>query len=704
MAWQVHYECQFRSRTNILYSVEIFEQNYVGNIVQLTGYAEPFVTQEDDNDDIFTPLRAQTGFLRVIDTDGTLMERLIPANNVEKLVKLVSATYSAGSWTYTTHWQGFLAASVYTQPYNGSVNVIEIPLISTLGALSYVYPDLAYENEYINYAKILLLALDSLSIRDSYQGITIIDDTTLTSNFLFCNIFFQTFFKKEETVNGDESVPVSFAEILSAICRLYGLTLRENGDNIYFEHFDKLTYHITKETYPMSEIVNISNRVTPTLPTSYSLSEANLMDTISFKGSNNQVSFQQGRKNATLTLNLLNSFFSFNFPQSPEDASTPVVIDIYDPGNLYVQPHNVANGEFSYLYHRYDIDWVTGSGDEGIYQEAGSYSDCVENSILYSPWLYPTSIDYRYNQRKTIYTGAFLCRWYLTHSESEQPGLLKSGLFLNLMPYSCTDGVDLLGYEDVGKPIFKYVSQTSYKFMPGTINVNIGYFWVKCVHEIVSSSYVYTLYLGEDTDPMELYYTIKIGNTYIENRTISEEMNGVFTLEIYSKGGFRENWSMDPLTPTGTHCRSVIIESLDVQYTPDTEITSSSAGENKYFRGISLFGFEKKENISLEVGTNNNNVPAVNLIRDNAMTLVETFTYLPGIPLPSTVEVRPESRLLDRMEAYWSQVRRSFRFIIQSGTDLFTSRYTYLSKKFFGIDAQHNWREETQEVKFIEVT
>ena len=82
--------------------IYIWEQNYSGSITTLTGAAEPFVTQEDSSDDIFTPVRGQTGTLRVIDetNNSSLLETLIPQNNTQKLITLVSGTWSGDG----IHW------------------------------------------------------------------------------------------------------------------------------------------------------------------------------------------------------------------------------------------------------------------------------------------------------------------------------------------------------------------------------------------------------------------------------------------------------------------------------------------------------------------------------------------------------------------------------------------------------------------------
>ena len=67
----IHWQVKFRSlRANTLYTVSIYDDNYSGSTpVQLKGGEHPFTTEEDNDDDFFTPVRTQSGYLRIVD-DG----------------------------------------------------------------------------------------------------------------------------------------------------------------------------------------------------------------------------------------------------------------------------------------------------------------------------------------------------------------------------------------------------------------------------------------------------------------------------------------------------------------------------------------------------------------------------------------------------------------------------------------------------------
>ena len=56
-------------RSNALLTVNVYDDTFSGTAMVLKGAAQPFETQEEGSDDIFTPVRLQSGYLRIVD-DG----------------------------------------------------------------------------------------------------------------------------------------------------------------------------------------------------------------------------------------------------------------------------------------------------------------------------------------------------------------------------------------------------------------------------------------------------------------------------------------------------------------------------------------------------------------------------------------------------------------------------------------------------------
>ena len=125
MAYGIHWQIPFKSlRTGILYTVNIYQNNYSGSPVILNGVANPFTTQEAD-DDAFALLRTQTGYLRIFD-DGKAVSNnaevafnwkdLLPSTDTDRPVTL---THISGQST-VIDWQGFLQAQNFSGALYGN--------------------------------------------------------------------------------------------------------------------------------------------------------------------------------------------------------------------------------------------------------------------------------------------------------------------------------------------------------------------------------------------------------------------------------------------------------------------------------------------------------------------------------------------------------------------------------------------------------
>ena len=72
MAFQVFYKILFKSlRSGTVYTVNIYKDGTLpsGYPLTLKGAAQPFVTEEDNDEDMFMPIRTQSGYLNIVD-DG----------------------------------------------------------------------------------------------------------------------------------------------------------------------------------------------------------------------------------------------------------------------------------------------------------------------------------------------------------------------------------------------------------------------------------------------------------------------------------------------------------------------------------------------------------------------------------------------------------------------------------------------------------
>jgi hypothetical protein len=151
---------------------------------------------------------------------------------------------------------------------------------------------------------------------------------------------------------------------------------------------------------------------------------------------------------------------------------------------------------------------------------------------------------------------------------------------------------------------------------------------------------------------------------------------------------------------------SRIISDLKVEFFMNNTRTASHRGQNVYRKTILQSGFSEVEEKTIELGTINNNIYAPCFLEDDNLNFIENLKYLSSISGSSIISLtkRPEEHLLDRMAAHYNQIRRTFIGVVQTGVDIAFQRFTFNGRNYFGIDKQHNWRDDTQEVKFIEVS
>ena len=233
-----NYSITFKSlRAGTVYTLNI--GGGTGAAIPLKGGAQPFTTQEDDSDDMFTPIRTQTGYIRIMD-DGFDARTpaqafdwtdLIPDTDTSRPVTLRHTTNGV---TYVD-WQGFMQAQNFGSTLYGGVQVREFPVQCPLTALSASGVD-ATNRELKNFAYIIKQAFDNLT------GITIsnfiFQGGTKAQDMLLKLVDWQNLVSEE---NGVISGRYDNLQVLTDVCAFWGWTARVCGQNVYFTCADDST-------------------------------------------------------------------------------------------------------------------------------------------------------------------------------------------------------------------------------------------------------------------------------------------------------------------------------------------------------------------------------------------------------------------------------------------------------------------------------
>ena len=716
--WHARYTIPFQSRLGTQYMVYVMTQEQ-GTMVTLTGAAEPFVTQEDESDNIFTPVRTQSGYLRVIDeTGGTLLASLMPANNTEKMVLLYSGTWNSGMTTFTPtslKWCGFLCSQAFTQPWDGQKHVLEFPVKSLMAALFDI--QIQETSFYVNHnvAYLIKSAFEALGYHPT-SVVTICDIDSAVNDFMRIVLQYRAFCSVEEISNvGETTTSISgltYGQAFSNVLALYGLSAREEGSVVYFAQYDLVGGVLKTFNFTWSNISTIAGGSTVSL-TPGSLSRGSITHAM-FRSTNNTVGYANGAKKAIVNVILNQDKPTISPPNTAEDNSTLYEVNVYDGNTVFAQAHpNRTGGNETFTYLKYH---------GRTYLSTSDYTEMLSHCILTGfrvNWYY---------QDVDLVTGCFPVRWFYQQSPTEFPQLI-SGLFFNTnytynlhstarqLCYSISSGYSIQmddGFLNVNFNIYNFLWNTTPNV--GTIfgSTIQEYYGVDAYSDIPIAIRVGSLYWNKSAkawvstgDALSNSFEIRLTNSTIDSNKDNdmnvEETEGYF-IPVQGMEGVVEFYIFNDSWLSLASSRSIseispykIINNLKVSYLPSRNAVESSRGSNVYMQTIAINSFSGEEEIYLDLGTRNNNAQSPTFIMSPAGEYIEELIYT-----DNTTD-RPELRLLQRMVAHYGIARRTMKAVLRGIGDIMESLFSIDSKNFFALDATHNWRDDEQEIKFIEI-
>ena len=759
MAWNKIYQIPFQSRTGTQYMVFIYENtSTTPTVVTLTGAAEPFVTQEDSDDNIFMPIRKQTGYIRVIDetNDGSLLETLIPTNNTQKLVRLYTGSWNSDYTTFTPaymKWQGFMCAEAFTQSWDRQKKVIELPVKSLLACMDDVMLPMEYYGTEITGAQLLKDAYDAvLGGYESYafNGVYVFDSNIGTvnpssgrSNIVHLLVQMTQFYHSETILSDNTETTVikrdSYGTALSALFAAFGYSAREFGNELYLSRYEGFGATLSVVNYWSRFSLGIIEGGSTQDPTVTDLTTENILTAVTFRGSDNIAGFIQGRKAVEVRLNLSEDGRNItdipvispdgSLATDPTGQTTPTEVD-GDNGsgdNLYIIQY-VQRTESNETYTNYRCKSVMTTLNPPSYHYSSftslNYSALMTalNAVAsgnpqcpYKPLTYPS---YK-NNDDYEYAAALPVRFFVQSGGSQVD--LRSGLLL-ITPFINNQWE--VEYDGVNHPtdaVFNSQFNNIYTLASESVTLNNGYIRV-LIDQVASLIYQATDTLTKKSADT-LFIRVRMGNQYWD------EANHTWTTNANIRYAYTNNKAdsdnvADPsgfYVPIGDSMTGIVrltilgmvkssepdqnvahyfnlIQNINISFVRSKDTSASGRDQNVYRTELASTGFGSTESIDLAIGTFNNNKPSYSFLMFDSSTYVNILNG-----------ARPEKKLLDRMGFQYNGVKRTYKAVAATGLDLLTVIYTLPNgvlspSRFFGIDAQHNWRDETQEVKFIEVT
>ena len=730
MAWNIHWQVPFMSKNGVSYLVNIHEQDYTGSIVTLTGAAQPFTTQEDDNDDIFMPIRGQSGYIRIVTDDSTLLDSIVPPNELSHLVTLTVDG--------VVKWRGFQETEMFEQEWYEGNHEVELPVRSLLASLesTYLKNDKRYDIHTLGelfYDLFSTFGID-LQFRCVWRLYNVANYFSLQ---LYSGIFFSDSSEDGELLD-DRKYSDNGSDIAEALCKTFGIELRESEDTIYF-----LQHGVAPVGCTLSfNLAQMKNAATiqwynilrfPTL--------SNLVN--EWRGTENQESRLKPYKGIDITLDISKNDGTIDILRFPdiEEEDKPVYDLTLAGGTLHAQPYpqtleeELGNPDVQGYLYKWHNPFNT-------LPEYVGYVRCAE-TVEHAPWreLFDgTNTSGSSDAPTNLYTGAIPCRWSFDSGSSETASISTTeGYYMAFVP--CIK-VRMSRYSP--RQMFVYDNNESVTLDSGYLSIDFN---ILAIQEGVygvnaeETTWLSHKALGRAI-PIQIGLVVKVGNQYW-NGSAWQSQQYFFYVDV-ENGALKSNYSSSmgiaqtngSLIPVNNMTGEVTISIMDhivvgdvlncypigrayfmsnfaVKHHKPSDSTSlrSDRDKNKYISLTTAVGYNDVKDVQLSVGTNNYNRDSDTFLRRNG-EYVETMQYLYGPYSSMTSKVkRPEEELLSVMKGYHSLSRRTYRAVIDpkafnenNRRQGFPEIYPQIgSGTYMIIDANHDWRDDTQIVKFIEL-
>lgn len=224
--------------------VDIYDDDWTGSVTTLTGAANPFEYEEDDDEDLLNGvIRYRTGYLRLIEQNHGDLDDLHPSVNTDRYIE-----FYYGS---TLDFNGFIQAQEFEQPWESGPRELEFPVISPLGLA--VGTKFSYANynppRWISVWRLIKDSFDLLNVgytgyyfpqllpNNPTQKSTV--TTALWVNSLTICPFGNTYNKSG--VSGDLTgiyEEKTVEDALTAVCTTYGVILHDIPGTPIFQRVD----------------------------------------------------------------------------------------------------------------------------------------------------------------------------------------------------------------------------------------------------------------------------------------------------------------------------------------------------------------------------------------------------------------------------------------------------------------------------------
>lgn len=261
---KVRWRVDFKTIKEREASVLVYEEDWDGGVTSLQPAESVISTEEDSDESMTLPVRAQSGYLRVIDNGD--ISGLMPKNNRQHYVELIVNNVLA--------WCGYMLPESFSEDWDSTPIEVEYPISSPLGVIEGKEMDQSKEMEMTTIAELLLEIIEATDVEYKYiywpEDIVGVGESKMSFGAMELSISRYNFFslndsEKEEDEEWKKYNADSCLEVLTAICEFFGWTAREEGKDLYFTDVYTERYKKTD----MDGLWYIANREKREYDTSY---------------------------------------------------------------------------------------------------------------------------------------------------------------------------------------------------------------------------------------------------------------------------------------------------------------------------------------------------------------------------------------------------------------------------------------------------
>lgn len=687
-------------------------------VITLQGAEQPFVTEEDNDIDLFMPVRTQSGYIRILTQEGQDVSELMPKSSDQNMVRLLIDGILM--------WQGWMKAENYSNDWDAAPYEIAYPVQCGVSVLKGKYLSQATVNGLtlsdgqtlpihfglVKIAQLLLECLEGTGLAWtkivfpwdlSHDGVGANASNIRTAlELMVCRWNFFTANDDDNTDDSDWSPyeAKDMFEVLESICMAFGFSLHTYRGEVH------LTQHDCEGYLSMTYQQLIDYVIDGTFPTTTGyFPVTHVFDHDEIVSDDNTVEYVRGFKKITARANI---------------NAVGDVLPTIETGKLVQKGDLTIETYDETIYRHYRL--FEGKGKN---YKAHWYAGITHEEVEYGA---TEQINYALGSR-TSQNGAYEKNASVvevdTYSQSDLENKYnystKKGILFNMTHVSTEQWGQALGLimfemESVGSLLYKngaFVLSGScdglkrfYESYPGFIQMNNGQGYLNLSLQVGDK-----FWNGSDWQSGSCIFQVNIGATLqvdsavreqagtgriVNTKTLSQPYNGadgyIMPISMPLSGIMKIVFYAPEATfPPNMAWDDLLLSDFRVSYYCDDSVTESDKDSNRYSVKTGAT-FDDDKNFELAIVSDNGNKSGYGILHNVGGTdYVSVLRY-------GGVAQRPELHLLNRMKRQYAQVREAISVDVETlGTegmlvnpyDIFTigdKTYAVLSRSTEWID------------------